>query len=69
MPEVQNQFAPWRVPVLVPLWIIQIVLGLVFLVAVPIIANENRQYYSSSGMDARYVVLFVCLAVLDSSLI
>ena len=55
MPEADNPFAPWRLPVLVPLWIIQLVLALVFLIAVPIIANNSSRYYYSTGMDARYV--------------
>ena len=58
MPEIQNPFAPWHLPLLVPLWIIQTVLALVFLIAVPIIASENRQYYRP-GMDARYAWPFI----------
>ena len=45
-----NPHAPWKLPVLGPLWLIQAVLALVFLVAVPYIATTVRY---APGVDVR----------------
>ncbi|KAI9844929.1 MAG: hypothetical protein M1837_005215 [Sclerophora amabilis] len=58
-----NRHAPWKLPVLVPLWLIQFILALVYLVAVPFIAHVSEW---SPGMDyeAWFVVAFSILTIL-----
>lgn len=53
MPERPNTHVPWKLPVLAPLWIIQIALAVLFLVGVPIVKHSVPEW-RNGAIDLRY---------------
>ena len=49
MPENPNTRPLWKLPILLPLWIIQMLLAVLFLSGIPIVCSQNP------GMDFRCV--------------
>ena len=48
---------PWKLPVLIPLWILQLLVAFVFLLFTPIIANMNLNQHP--GLNHKYVFFFL----------
>jgi hypothetical protein len=55
--DVHNPHAPWRLPVLVPLWIVQLLVPVTYLIAIPVVVNTVPPYYHPPppGVDIRWV--------------
>lgn len=55
--DVHNPYAPWRLPVLVPLWIVQLLVPVTYLIAIPVVVNTVPPYYHPPppGVDIRWV--------------
>ena len=51
--------SPWKLPVLVPLWVIQVVLAILFLAGIPIVRLNASDYYRRPDVDVPYVFLLL----------
>ena len=49
----ENPYAPWKLPVIGPLWVIQITIPVAYFIGVPIVATSKPGWHA--GMDVWYV--------------